>query len=178
MSSTLRFPYNHAVPNAGRKEASQIITLLEAADNLPEGGENAYVDVRAWHTAGDRNTEAPYTCVVLEFSASAATTIGDGSTQLIGLYGQIDLVENPRAANERKRTLLAILGINLGGTAPQIPIVQQGGGGDLVGFSQMVSNIAAYDRLSIGGVLGDVLTVEGVEVTVVARPLRRRDYLG
>jgi hypothetical protein len=179
MSQTRRFPFPRNVPNVSPAEFSQIITILPATATFTLGGEPNYVSVVPWKIAGDRNTEAPYTCVAIEFITSDPMTIGNGTTDLIGLYGQIDLTGNPTATNERKRTLLAILGVNLLGAAPQIPIVVQAGPGDLVGYTQLVSNVAVYDRLSIGGVLNDVsLPIEATTVTVVARPIRTRDYLG
>lgn len=180
MPATVRFPYNRNIPNVGRNELTQIIQIRApgAGGALPAGGDQAYADVRPWKIAGE-NTEAPYTCVVLEFSGSAAGTIGNGTTELIGLFGQIDLVTAPTVAVDRKRTLIAVVGINIGNTMPQIPLIQQAAAAsDLVGFSQAFNNIAVYDRLSIGGVLGDVALPEGLNLTVVARPIRRRDYLG
>lgn len=177
---TLRFPYPRPIPNVGRSETSQIITLIDAqAGTLKIGGEQAYVDVSVWKTAGDRNTETPYNCVAIEFSGTGAGTLGNGTSELVGLFGQIDLIANPTTPSDRKRTLLAIIGTTIGNQMPQIPIVSQAGiGADLVGYTQLVGNIAAYDRLSIGGVLADVTIPESMLLTVVARPLRRRDYLG
>lgn len=180
MSTTLRFPFNRNRANIARNEISQIITILPlTVGNLRVGGAQTYADVRAWETAGERNTEAPYPCVVVEFSGSVAGIIGNGTTDLIGLYGQIDSVDAPTTAAQRKRTLLAILGLNIGNQMPQIPLVQQAAAAsDFVGFSQAISNVAAYDRLSIGGVLADVALPENMLITVVARPIRQRDYLG
>jgi hypothetical protein len=179
MSQTRRFPFPRNVPNVSPAEFSQIITILPATDTFTLGGEPNYVSVAPWKTVGDRNTETPYNCVAIEFITDEPMTIGNGTTDLIGLYGQIDLVSNPTVASDRKRTLLAILGVNLLGAAPQIPIVVQAGPGDLVGYTQLVSNVAVYDRLSIGGVIGNVaLPIEATTVTVVARPIRARDYLG
>jgi hypothetical protein len=180
MSQLLRFPFPRPIPGVSPAEESQIITLESAlAGTLPLGGSQNYTSVAAWKTSGNRNTETPYTCVAIEFSADGVGTIGNGTTELIGLFGQIDLVANPTTLAGRKRTLLAILGINIGNQMPQIPIVVQvGPANDVVGYTQLVSNVAAYDRLSIGGVLGTVDIPEAREITVVARPLRRKDYLG
>lgn len=180
MSSTLRFPRPRNIPNVGQAEIDQIITILPATVGpLLLGGEQAYVSVNPWKLVGE-GTETPYSCIVLEFASSvAAATIGDGLTDMIGLYGQIDLATNPTTAAQRKRTLLAVLGINLGQVMPQIPIrTQAAPANDLIGFSQVVSNIGNYDRLSIGGVLADVALPEGMNLTVTARPIRRKDYLG
>lgn len=178
MSATIRFPYNRTIPNKGPSEASQIITIAGAKATLPLGGEQDYTDVRIWQRAGERS-EVPYECVVLEYSANTAGTIGNGSTQMIGLYGQIDLVDNPTTAADRKRTLIAILGLNLGNQMPQIPIINQAGpASDFVGFSQGLHNIGVYDRLSVGGVFGDIAMPESLLITVVARPIRRKDFLG
>lgn len=178
MSETLRFPFNRDIPHVGRNESSQILTIASAVTSLPLGGAQSYADIRPWKISGEQ-TEAPYPCVVLEFSSNIPTTIGNGTTDLIGLYGQIDLVQNPASATDRKRQFLGVIGINIGNVMPQIPIVQQAGpANDVVGFSQMFNNIAVYDRLSIGGVLAAVTLGEGVQLTVVARPIRRREYLG
>lgn len=178
MSQTLRFPFPRELPRISPAEYSQIITILPATDTLKLGGEAAYVSVAPWKTAGIQNTEAPYACVAIEFASANPMTIGNGTTDLIGLYGQIDLVANPTLPTERRRQLLAILGVSLGGVAPQIPIVQQAST-DLVGFTQLVGDVTVYDRLSVGGVLSDIaLPIEATTVIVTARPIRRRDYLG
>jgi hypothetical protein len=179
MTSTIRYPLNREIPNFAQAESSQIITIFSGNNALVLGGEQAYADVRAWHTADERNMASPYSCVSIEFSANGAFTLGDGETELIGIYGQIDLVAAPTLAAQRKRMLLAILGLGLGSQMPQIPIVQQAGpASDFVGYSQMLGSLPAFDRLSIGGVLGPVLIPEGVTLTVVARPLRQREFLG
>lgn len=180
MSQTLRFPFPRPLPGVGPAETSQIIVLGAAlAGSLPLGGAQNYVSVADWKTAGNRNTETPYTCVAIEFSADGAGTLGDGTTELIGLFGEIDLVAIPANNTQRIRTLLAILGIGIGNQMPQIPLVAQvAPANDIVGYTQLVSNVAAYDRLSVGGVLGTVEIPEGRDVTIIARPLRRKDYLG
>lgn len=180
MSTTLRFPFNRTRFNVARNELSQIITILPlTVTTLRVGGAQTYTDVRPWQTTGERNTEAPYPCVVIEFSGNAAGIIGNGTTDLIGLYGQIDAVDNPTSAAQRKRTLIAVLGINIGNPMPQIPLVQQAAAAsDFVGFSQAISNIAVYDRLSIGGVLANVALPDNLIISVTARPIRQRDYLG
>lgn len=179
MTITIRYPLNREIPNYSKSESSQIITIFSGNNALVLGGEQNYADVRAWHTTDERNMASPYSCVSIEFSATSAFTLGDGETELIGIYGQIDQVETPTTAAQRKRMLLAILGLGLGSQMPQVPIVQQAGPAlDFVGFSQMLSNLPAFDRLSIGGVLGPVLIPEGITVTVVARPLRQREFLG
>lgn len=178
MSSTIRFPLDRTGPRGGQAETSQIITIHTALTQLPRGGVQAYTLIRPWWIAGDNN-EAPYECVVLDFRGNIAGTIGNGTTDLIGLYGEIDLVDAPANSTERIRTLLGIVGINIGGTTPQIPVVRQAAAAsDFVGFSQVFTNIAAYDRLSIGGVLADINLPDGMTVTVIGRPIRRRDYLG
>lgn len=179
MSQTIRFPYNRDIPTAGSSESNQIITILPSKTvSLAQGGEQNYVSIAAWKSAGE-STESPYNCVVLEFSANIAGTIGNGTTELIGLYGQINLTSNPTLAAQRKRTLLGLVGFNLGATNPQIRIVQQAAAAnDFVGISQVFTNIAAYDQLSIGGVLGTVTIPENLELTVVARPLRIKDFIG
>ena len=179
MSSTVRFPYNRNIPNVGSIERSQLITIASGLTSLKLGGEQAYTSIRPLWIAGE-GREAPYVCIVIEFRADAGVgTIGNGTTDLVGLYGEIDLVETPTIAAERNRALLGIIGINLGNNAPQIPIVQQAGpASDRVGFSQVFSNIACYDRLSIGGVLADITLPEGLQISVTARPIRHKDYNG
>lgn len=176
MSSTIRFPHNRIIPNVGPNEDTQIITLHAAVTAFPRGGVSAYTSIRPWWISGD-NDAAPYECIVIEFSSTLAGTLGDGEDDLIGLYGEVDLVETPANPAQRIRTLLGLIGINIGNAAPQIPFVV-GPAADVVGYSQMFNNIAGYDRLSIGGVLADVNAPGDAAITVRARPIRRRDYLG
>jgi hypothetical protein len=179
MSATVRFPFNHSIPNVGPPERSQIIRIASSLTSLKLGGEQDYTSIRPLWIAGE-NREAPYTCIVVEFRAEAGVgTIGNGTTDLVGLYGEIDLVETPTNATERNRALLGIIGINLGNNAPQIPMVQQAGpASDRVGFSQVFTNIACYDRLSVGGVLADITLPEGLQISINVRPIRHKDYNG
>lgn len=170
MTATIRFPRELRTPE-GAAEASQIIVIQTATNTLAVGGPATYTDVDAWKLAGIADA-APYTDIVIEFSADDAVTIGDGTTR-IGLFGEIDPGGD---LSLRKRFLLGVLGLNLGNTAFQIPIIEQGTGG-FVGFAQVVCNVAAYDRLAVGGIEGDVTTGD-VEIVVTARPIRRRDYAG
>lgn len=170
MSETLRFPLLKAVTGVGPDESSLVLTLGNALTQLALGGEANYTSLAPWKL--DVNaTETPFGCAVIEFIGSASGVIGDGTIP-IGLYGGITLADGTI-----QKTLLGILGVNYAGTTvPQIPIVAQGGG-DIVGFSQPIANVAAYDSLSIGGVTSNIAW-EGFTVTVKARPLRRRAWLG
>jgi hypothetical protein len=171
MAETIRFPFLRAragIPN----ESDFVVTLLNAVSTIPKGGEAVYAPITLWRR-DDNQTASPFTCIFVEFTANAELVLGDG-TNPIGIYGQINL-----PGGTIQRSLLGILGINYAGTnVPQIPIMQQGGGGPFVGFSQLVSNISVYDALSIGGVLADIALGEGDAVTVRARPIIRRDWLG
>lgn len=171
MTTTIRFPFPGTAPNHP-SEANQIITILPATATLLLGGAVAYADVSAWKTAG-QTTEAPYTSVVIEFFANDDFILGNGTTQRIGLYGEII---HPAYPSGQRKFLIGVLGINLGATAPQVPIVQRADA-ELVGFAQIVCDVAAYDRLSVGGVSGDIGTGDPL-VTVRARPIRMRDYMG
>jgi len=164
MTTTIRFP--RPVRSVfGPSEANQILTILPSTNTLLQGGAAMYADISAWKIiAGE---EAPYTSIVIEVMASAAATIGDGTTR-IGLWGEIDPGGDLSA---RRRSLLGVLGINLGNDAPQIPIITAD-----TGFAQTTCNVAAYDRLSVGGIEGDI--VLGVNVIVTARPIRARVYAG
>jgi hypothetical protein len=178
MSETIRFPYNRNLPIAA-SEATQIITILPAkTGTLALGGEQSYVSIAPWKTA-DESTAAPYACIALEFRGTIAGTIGNGTSELIGLYGQVNLVTTPTTNAQRQRQLIAVLGLQLGLLYPQIVIVRQSApASDLVGTTILASNIAVYDQLSIGGVTGAVTIPEGMTFSVVARPIRRKDFIG
>lgn len=175
MPTTIRFPFNRNTANHAA-ELNQIITILPSTATILAGGEATYTSIQPWKLNGSAD-EAPYTCIVLEFTATVATTIGDGTTQAIGLYGQVNLNAAGTPANQRRRHLLGIVGVNLGETFPQIPIIAQASA-ELVGYAHITADIAAYDALSIGGVFGNVVIGDGASLTVVARPIRARDYLG
>src|SRR4051794_31105232 len=101
-----------------------------------QGGSLSYTPIDAWHIAGDVN-EAPYTSVILEFTADMATTIGDG-TAPIGVFGEITDVG---------KFLIGVIGIPLGATFPQIEIIRS-----TIGVAVPTCNVAVYDRMSIGGI--------------------------
>jgi hypothetical protein len=174
MSKTIRFPLLRNVPSVGRDESSLVVNVLTNAPVLSLGGANGgYVSCEVWKTLR-RATESPYTCFALEFTASAALVIGNGTfAEQIGLYGAI-----VDAAGNLQRTLLGALGMARGGVAPQIPIVLNVGSGELVGYTEMVSDLSLYDFISVGGVAGDIAIPGGETVTVRARPIRAREYLG
>lgn len=103
----------------------------------------------------------------IEFSAPAAITIGNGTTDRLGIYG----------ITPGGLFLLGILGVNLGGTAPQIPIVTNGGAFVTTGYSQMVCNLGGFTGLAVGGVQAAIGPLAQV-ITVTARPIIRRVYAG
>ena len=163
MPSTIRFPFARATRGLAA-ERDQIITLLENVGGFVKGGPPVYADVRAWKL-NVADTSAPYHCVALEFYGNGEMLVGDG-TQPIGLFGELDGIG---------KTLLGtgFLGSQLAGAYPQIPIIAAD-----ISYTQFVNNVALYDRLSIGGVLGDIDLDEGNTVTVIARPIHQRVYAG
>lgn len=158
MPTVIRFPRTTGA------EASQIVTLINNDANFSVGGGASGVSIRFWKTTEVDGDESPFTDAVIEFSAAAAVTIGNGATERVGLYGW-------RAGQVY---LLGVLGISLGGAAPQIPLVA--GTGVITRFSQVVCNVSLYDSLSVGSVLAAFAAAQ--PVTVTARPIRRRDYAG
>jgi hypothetical protein len=162
MSTTIRLPY--AVVTAGQPaESALIITLLNGVSSLLKGGAENYVSIAPWHQANVQ--EAQYTDVVIEFLANGALLVGDGSTaQTLGLFGE-DF--------QGQKTLLGVLGSNLGATVPQIPIISTD-----VSYTQKILDVAMYAKLSVGTVFGDLALGLGVELTVIARPIRRRNFVG
>ena len=175
MTDTIRFPLIAGKSGAGTSEAAEVVTLLNAVTTIPKGGTNPYVDVATPWKIDVVGTESPFSCIVVEFLATAAGTIGDG-TNPICLFGEITL---PTIGGTPLRTLLGILGTNFGGTTvPQIPMLTRSGDGALVGYSQIVSSVSCWDKLSIGALTGDVALAEGVTLTVTARPIHRRLYAG
>lgn len=176
MSRTIRFPLPSAVPSVGSAETSLVIELLSGATSLLKGGGSAggiYTSIEPWKTLL-RETESPYACVVIEFTATAEMIIGDGTfAQQIGLFGGI------ATAVGFDRFLIGVLGMNHGNATLQIPITANNAGANLVGYAQKVSDVACYDTLSVGGVFNDIaVTGEGDTFTVTARPIRSRDYMG
>jgi len=149
---------------AGAAELDQIITLAIAPGALELGGGLAgvYTGVGAWKTAAG---SSPYSAIVVEAFGTALVTIGNGSiAQAIGLFGEIDGVG---------KYLLGVLGYPLGGVMPQLPVISA-----TVGFAQIVSYAANYDKLSVGGIFGAISISEVVAVTWKVRPIRQRSYLG
>lgn len=170
MSDVIQFPPEASTANI-RGEPTQTIKLLDAVNQLTQGGLATYTDVSAWKNANYGKASA-YTGIVIEFSVSATTAkvvIGDGTlSQAIGLFGEISGVG---------KFFLGLLGTNLGGVVPQVVITSQGT--DAVGSAQITCDISVYDRLSVGGVFGAIaITGETPQLTVRARPIRNRDYIG
>lgn len=103
---------------------------------------------------------------IIEFSAPAAILIGNGTTERVGIYG----------ANAGGLFLLGVAGINMGGTAPQIPIVTNLAF-TTAGYAQIITNIGGFSHLAIGGVSGAIGPLAQV-ITVRARPILKRVYAG
>lgn len=164
MSTMIRFPYNVETEKF-RAELNQIITINPASATFPSAvaiGAN----LTAWKPSGLK-TEAPYTDVVIEFTANAAVLIGNGTTERLGLFGYVE--SSPTSIY----FLLGVLGVNLGTTAPQVPIASA-----LTGFAQVVCNVAAYDGLQVCAINAGNIVTGGPLVTVTARPIRRRNFAG
>jgi hypothetical protein len=168
MPTVVRFPYPEA-QNGKRSEADQIIEIFAASATFPLGGSTP-VPVNAWKNPQSPWNECPYSDVVLEFTSNTTPfTLGNGTTDRVGLYGLID------GANQNI-VLLGVLGLSLGGSAPQIPFVQRLDAVK-IGFAQIVCNVTPFDYLAIGGVSAAIAT-GGPLITVKARPIRMRDYAG
>lgn len=157
MSDIVRYPRLSAGP-AGRSEARLVQEILAPTNLLRHGGEPFGVDVGPFWLNNAYGTATSFCSITLEFTADGPLTLGNGTTELIGLFGRI-------VFGVGTRTLLGILGVNLGSTLPQIPIISAS-----VGYSQVVSLAALYSELTIGGVNGAIAT-GGPIVTVVGRPI-------
>jgi hypothetical protein len=174
VSDTIRFPFTVTVPGVSAPEFDQIIILDAAVGTIVAGGTlgNSIV---AWRldqrTNAGFGTASPYGCVVIEIVADAAGIAGNGTTDLIGLYGTISDADG---AGTSQRYLLGILGVNLGNALPQIPFVLALDG-KITAYAQAVNLVACYDSLSIGGVTGDV-SLGGLNLLVTGRPVRRRVF--
>lgn len=168
MAEVIQFPPETGTAQAPA-ESDQIITLLSGAGELKKGGEANFTDISAWKNA-NYGAASAYIAAVVEFISTAEGLLGDGTqAQAIGLFGEL--------ANGDK-FCLGLLGLNLGGTVPQIPLIQNAGAED-IGFAQLTVDISLYNKLSVGGLFNDV-TAPGVgpELTVRVRPVRDRDYIG
>lgn len=169
MTNTIRYPLPANTPSQ-RSEADQIISLGTGLASLPRSG-GTFANVTAWQFDGIQN-ESPYVGVVIEIVGTATTLLGDGTlAQAIGLFGKLST--NPAVTD---RYLLGLLGYPLGGVMPQIPLYQSGGAANIA-CAFMTCNVALYTNLAIGGVFGDVAVGAGT-VSVTARPVRRRDFIG
>lgn len=167
MSELIKFPPETSTAKIPA-EANQIITLVTAGE-IKKGGEPAYTDIAAWKKLL-YGTASSYITVVVEFISTAEGIFGDGTqAEAIGLFGEL--------ANGDK-FCLGLLGMNLGGVVPQIPLIQNAAA-ENIGFAQITVNIALYTKLSVGGLFGDI-TAPGVEpeLTVRVRPVLDRDYIG
>lgn len=121
-----------------------------------------------------------FTQVTLEFVSDTAQIIGNGTTDLIGLYGEIlpaDLGDPVAPMTANRRLLLGILGVSLGpGLLPQIPIVLQPPPSNVtVGFTCMSCNVSLFSGLSIGGVTADIACTN---VRVIARAVHNGQFPG
>lgn len=162
MTTTLRYPFVAPSP-----EQTQIITILPAVTQLRQGGEATFANIKPWKTQGD-STEAPYTAIVLEFTASAALIVGDGTTEAIGLFGQ-------RGTGATGKSLLGVLGYF---TAPSAKFGQLFILDVNTGFSQIVVAVDVFDGLSIGGITSAITFDAAQTLTCKARPIFTRTYVG
>lgn len=165
MSEVVQFP-----PTTGTAtvpaEASQTLTLLSDTNTLSKGGAATYTDIAVWKNANFGKASS-YIGVVIEFTCDAAGTLGDGTlAQAIGLYGEI---------TGTGKFLLGLLGVNLGGAVPQVPMVANAAAA-IVGFAQISADISVYDKISVGAVFADLAAVS--TLTIRARPIRSKDYIG
>lgn len=165
MSEVVQFP-----PESGTAtvpaEANQTITLLSGTDTLSKAGSAAFLDISAWKNANFGQASS-YTGVVIEFACTATGTLGDGTAaQAIGLYGE---------RTGGGKFLLGLLGINLGGAVPQIPMIVNAAA-VVVGFAQITADISLYDKIAVGAVFADL--VAAGTLTIKARPIRAKDYIG
>ncbi len=174
MSDTIRFPLVASGP-AGPAETSQIISFGAPQTSFPQGGPNLYADVRAWKLE-QYVTESPYCAVVIEFTAATGGfTLGNGTSDLIGLFG---LIGDITASTSAQKYLLGILGYGLGNKLPQLPFITDPDGVGVIGVAQVVKLVSLYDALAIGGVTGAITWAGNVPVSITARPVRRRDFGG
>lgn len=172
MGDTIRYPFAKTNPKVGPSELPQIITLLSAVNLLAQGGQANFVSILPWKL-DVANTESPFTCVVIEISSASAQVIGNGTTDQVGIFGEI---ADPTGSTPAvpARFLLGVLGISRGNALVQIPLITRADA-TVTGYAQVVANIAAFDAISVGSVSGDIVVVG---VTAVARPIRRRSYAG
>lgn len=168
MAEMIKFPPETATVQMPA-EANQIITLINALGEIKKGGEAAYTDITTWKKLL-YGTATSYIAVVVELISTAEGIFGDGTqAEAIGLFGEL--------ANGDK-FCLGLLGINLGGTVPQIPLIQNAVA-ENIGFAQLTVDISLYDKLSIGGLFGDIQAPGAdPELTVRVRPVLDRDYIG
>lgn len=165
MSEVVQFP-----PTTGTAtvpaEADQTITLVSGTDTLSKAGAAAFADIAAWKNANFGKASS-YVGVVIEFACDATGTLGNGTlAQAIGLYGEI---------TGTGKFLLGLLGVNLGGVVPQIPMIANAAA-VVVGFAQISADISLYDKISVGAVFADL--VGAGTLTIRARPIRNKDYIG
>lgn len=96
---------------------------------------------------------------VAEFLAVASGAdpfvIGDGTTQLVGLYGK-------RKTGEV--LLLGVFGLNIGNKLPQIPMLPP------AGWAQEMNQIGLYQSVTVGSCLGGDIAV-GSDITVAVSPV-------
>jgi hypothetical protein len=171
MSESIRFPLRAAGP-AGPNESNLIIQLFSGAGNFPPGGFFPYTSISALKLDTFKSA-SPFCTVIIEFTTDTAQIVGNGTTEMVGLYGCIGDPTDPLS----QRYLLGGLGMGIGAKMPQIymPVAADA---HIVGFAQVVSLSTLYDGLSIGSVgLAGAVAFAG-NVTVTARPVRRRDFAG
>ena len=168
MAEVIQFPPETS-SSVAPAEADQIITLVDSQNGLRKGGGVTYVDITPWKTVLYGKATA-YVAVVVEFISTEPGTLGDGtSAEAIGLFAEL-----PSGA----KFCLGLLGMNLGGTVPQVPLMVDDAAVN-IGFAQLTVDISLYDKLSVGGLFGDIAAPgETPELTVRVRPVRDRDYIG
>ena len=165
MTQTIRYPQETA------PESSLIITVLNAVGTIDKAG-NTSVDFSLLKTAGARPGESPFISLVIEFTANAPVTFGNGTTESIGLYGLITHPTGPMT-----KYLLGILGFQFPGkTSPQI-VCDIDGSGLITGQAQIIQAETVYDRIAVGCVQNAV-PLGGPLVTCKIRPFFLRDYGG
>jgi hypothetical protein len=164
---TIRFPDQ-------THEKSEIITLFMNTATIFKGGQNLMAQISKLQQASRDPVSSAFIDLVIEFTADQPVTIGDGASNIVGLYGEIS---PPGGIGNSQRFLLGNLGVSLGpGLSPQIPIVDVGIP-NMIGFAQIIQASTVYDFIGVGGILADI-PLGGPVVTCTVRPLIIRSYAG
>lgn len=168
MPTIERFP--RSVASAFGPVEPLTIDLL-ASNTFTLGASGGGASIAAWklNPADDQGFSAILDAAI-EFSAPAAVLIGNGTTDRVGIYGLSSGLSGGIF-------LLGVLGVSLGGAAPQIPIVTNGGAFVTTGYSQIICNVGGFTHLAVGAVQAAIGPLAEV-ITVRARPIIRRVYAG